>query len=336
MVYYNRDMRDEKRWIRNEKGGIQLEQYIYGVDIGGTTVKMGLFDGEGAMLDKWEIETRKEDSGSQILPDIAASIEEKNREKGISTDAILGIGMGVPGPITADGRVLKCANLGWGIFSVAEKVSELTGVKKVKVGNDANVAALGEQWRGGGRGFNSIVMVTLGTGVGGGVILDGKILTGSNGAAGEIGHLTVNTEESRSCGCGKKGCLEQYSSATGIMRMARELLDGTERPSVMRQYDKVTGKEIFAAYEAKDELAKEVVDEFADYLGVGLSHVAAVVDPEAFVIGGGVSKNGPVVIDVIKEQYEKNVMFALKGKEFRLAELGNDAGMYGAVRMVLD
>lgn len=313
-----------------------MGQYIYGVDLGGTTVKMGLFDGEGTMLEKWEIVTRKEDSGALILPDIAASIREKNEEKGIETDAIVGIGIGVPGPITADGRVLKCANLGWGIFSVAEKLSELTGVEKVRVGNDANVAALGEQWRGGGRGFNSIVMVTLGTGVGGGIVLDGKILTGSNGAAGEIGHLTVNPKETRTCGCGKKGCLEQYSSASGVMRTAVDRLAESDRESSMRQYENVTGKEIFVEYEAGDALAKEVVDDFAAYLGMGLSHVAAVVDPDAFVIGGGLSKNGQVVIDVVKEQYEKNVMFALKNKEFRLAELGNDAGMYGAVRMVLE
>lgn len=256
-------------------------------------------------------------------------------ERGISVEEILGIGMGVPGPITADGRVLKCVNLGWGVFSVADKVRELTGVKKVKVGNDANVAALGEQWRGGGRGFDNIVMVTLGTGVGGGVILDGKILTGSNGAAGEIGHMTMNPGGERPCTCGKSGCLEQYSSATAIMRRAKELVEGTDKPSMLREYDKITGKEIFDAYKAGDEMAKEIVDEFAVYLGLGLSHVSNVVDPDAFVIGGGVSKNGQVVIDVIKEQYEKNAMFAHKGKEFRLAELGNDAGMYGAVRMVL-
>lgn len=313
-----------------------MGQYIYGVDLGGTTVKMGLFDGEGNMLDKWEIVTRKENSGELILPDIAASINEKNQEKGITVENILGIGIGVPGPITADGRVLKCVNLGWGVFSVADKLTELTGVKKVKVGNDANVAALGEQWRGGGRGFNSIVMVTLGTGVGGGVILDGKILTGSNGAAGEIGHLTVNLTETRTCGCGKKGCLEQYSSATGLMRIAAEKLEESDRPSTLRQCEKVTGLEIFREYQAGDEIATEAVEEFARYLGLGLSHVAAVVDPEAFVIGGGVSKNGPAVTDVIKKEYEKNVMFALQNKEFRLAELGNDAGMYGAIRMVLD
>ena len=313
-----------------------MGKYIYGVDLGGTTVKMGLFDEKGSNLEKWEIVTRKENSGEHILPDIAASIQEKNEEKGIQTEDIIGIGIGVPGPITEDGRVLKCVNLGWGIFSVADRLTELTGVTKVKVGNDANVAALGEQWRGGGRGFNSILMVTLGTGVGGGVILNGKILTGSNGAAGEIGHLTVNRAETRTCGCGKKGCLEQYSSATAIMRMAREGLESSDRPSLLRNFAEVTGKEIFQAYGQGDELAGEIVKEFAEYLGLGLSHVAAVVDVEAFVIGGGVSKNGQVVIDVIKAEYEKNVMFALKNKEFRLAELGNDAGMYGAVRMVME
>lgn len=319
-----------ERWIKG------MNQYIYGVDLGGTTVKMGLFDGEGNILEKWEIPTRKENQGTDILPDIAGSIAQKNKEKGIQTKDILGIGMGVPGPVTGDGRVLKCANLGWGVFSVADELRRLTGVDRVKAGNDANVAALGEQWRGGGRGFDSIVMITLGTGVGGGIILNGRILTGSNGAAGEIGHMTVNPEELRTCGCGKKGCLEQYSSATGITRMSAEKLKETDTPSELRQYDHpITGLELFRAYKNGDGLAREIVEEFSGYLGRGLSHVAAVVDPQAFVVGGGVSKNGQIVIDVIREKYEENVMFALKGKEFCLAELGNDAGMYGAVKMVL-
>lgn len=314
-----------------------MTKYIYGIDIGGTTVKMGLFDEKGDMLEKWEIVTRKENNGENILPDIVKSIKEKNTEKSIDTDDILGIGMGVPGPITEDGRVLKCANLGWGIFSVADEMSKLTGVEKVKVGNDANVAALGEQWRGGGRGFDNIVMVTLGTGVGGGIIMDGKILTGENGAAGEIGHITVNPKETLTCGCGCKGCLEQYSSATGVIRMAKERLEASDKPSELRKFaaDEIGGKEVFDAYKAGDELAAEAVNEFAIYLGMGLGNVASVVDTQAFVIGGGLSKNGPVVIDIVKEQYRKNVMFALKNTEFRLAELGNDAGMYGAVRMVL-
>ena len=314
-----------------------MTKYIYGIDIGGTTVKMGLFDEKGDMLEKWEIVTRKENNGENILPDIVKSIKEKNTEKSIETDDILGIGMGVPGPITEDGRVLKCANLGWGIFSVADEMSKLTGVEKVKVGNDANVAALGEQWRGGGRGFDNIVMVTLGTGVGGGIIMDGKILTGENGAAGEIGHITVNPKETLTCGCGCKGCLEQYSSATGVIRMAKERLEASDKPSELRKFaaDEIGGKEVFDAYKAGDELAAEAVNEFAIYIGMGLGNVASVVDTQAFVIGGGLSKNGPVVIDIVKEQYKKNVMFALKNTEFRLAELGNDAGMYGAVRMVL-
>lgn len=314
-----------------------MAKYIYGIDIGGTTVKMGLFDEKGDMLEKWEIVTRKENNGENILPDIVKSIKEKNSEKSIETDDILGIGMGVPGPITEDGRVLKCANLGWGIFSVADEMSKLTGVKKVKVGNDANVAALGEQWRGGGRGFDNIVMVTLGTGVGGGIIMNGKILTGENGAAGEIGHITVNPKETLTCGCGCKGCLEQYSSATGVIRLAKERLEASAKPSELRKFadDEIGGKEVFDAYKAGDELAAEAVDEFAAYLGMGLGNVASVVDTQAFVIGGGLSKNGPIVIELIKKQYEKNVMFALKNTEFRLAELGNDAGMYGAVRMVI-
>jgi len=302
-----------------------MGKYIYGIDLGGTTVKMGLFDGEGNIITKWEIVTRKEDNGAHILPDIAASIKDKNNEENITAEDITGIGIGVPGPVTEDGRVLKCANLGWGIFSVADELSRLTGVTKVKAGNDANVAALGEQWRGGGKAFNAMV------------IHNGKIVTGCNGAAGEIGHLKVNPHETNACGCGGRGCLEQYSSATAIMRHAREIISSTEEESYLRQFEteKITGKEIFDAYKAGDKLARQVVERFAQFLGLGLSHVAAVVDTEAFVIGGGLSKNGQVVIDVIRGEYEKNVMFALKGKEFRLAELGNDAGMYGAVRMVM-
>lgn len=313
-----------------------MAKYVYGIDIGGTTVKMGLFNDAGEMLDKWEIPTRKEDGGDHILDDIAASIVAKNEEKGINPDDILGAGMGVPGPVTSDGRVLNCVNLGWGIFNVANKFSAVSNIAKVRVGNDANVAALGEQWKGGGRGFGSIVMVTLGTGVGGGIIMDNHIVAGSNGAAGEIGHITMNPEETRKCNCGKAGCLEQYASATGITRMSKEKLESTDTPSELRQYDiPITGKELFAAYKNDDALAKEIVETFSTYLGRGLAHVAQVIDPEAFVIGGGVSKNGQIVIDVIQEKYEDYVMFALKNKEFRLAELGNDAGMYGACRMIL-
>lgn len=313
-----------------------MENIYFGVDVGGTTVKIGLFSAEGQMEDKWEIVTRKEQCGAYILGDIAAAIDAKLSEKQLTKEAVGGIGIGIPGPITEDGTVLKCANLGWDVFNVAEELSKLTGISNVKVGNDANVAALGEMWKGGGKGYKDVIMVTLGTGVGGGVILNGKILTGSNGAAGEIGHLTVNYEEPDTCGCGKKGCLEQFASATGIVKQTTRLLAATEKPSVLRGRQEFSAKDIFDEAKAGDELCMESVEQLGRYLGIACSHVAAVVDPQVFVIGGGVSRAGSILIDVIKKNYESNVMFALKNKEFKLAELGNDAGMYGCVKMVLD
>ena len=305
-----------------------MAQYYVGVDVGGTTVKMGMFSDTGELLDKWEIPTRRKNNGKYILSDIVDSIEEKRET---FEGNIKGIGVGIPGPVTADGTVLKCANLGWDVFSVSNKLASLTGVGNVKVGNDANVAALGEMWKGGGRGYDSIVMVTLGTGVGGGVILQGKILTGCKGAGGEIGHMKVNMDETRVCGCGNKGCLEQYASATGIVNMAKE---NVPEGSYLAD-KKVTAKAVFDGAKEGDAYCMEVVEKFGRYLGVALSNVAHVVDPEAFVIGGGVAAAGQILLDVVEKYYNENSMFALKNKSFHLAELGNDAGIYGAVRMVL-
>lgn len=313
-----------------------MGKYCIGVDIGGTTVKIGLFTDKGTVKDKWEIVTRKDEGGSFILSDIAASVDEKLTQEKIDKKDVLGIGLGIPGPITADGTVLKCVNLGWGIFNVAEEVTKLTGISNVKVGNDANVAALGEMWQGGGKGYKNLVMMTLGTGVGGGIILNGEILTGSKGAAGEIGHITVNYDEEDTCNCGKRGCLEQFASATGIVKEAKRLLLVSDKPSKLRELQYLSAKAIFDAAKEGDELANELVDQLAKYLGIAASHIAAVVDPEAFVIGGGVSKAGEILTSRIKKNYEKNVMFALQNKEFRLAELGNDAGIYGCAKMVLN
>lgn len=312
-----------------------MGKYCIGVDIGGTTVKIGLFTDKGTVKDKWEIVTRKDEGGSFILSDIASSVDEKLEHEKIDKKDVLGIGLGIPGPITADGTVLKCVNLGWGIFNVAEEVKKLTGISNVKVGNDANVAALGEMWQGGGKGYKNLVMMTLGTGVGGGIILNSEILTGSKGAAGEIGHITVNYDEEDTCNCGKRGCLEQFASATGIVKEAKRLLLVSDKPSKLRELQYLSAKAIFDAAKEGDELANELVDQLAKYLGIAASHIAAVVDPEAFVIGGGVSKAGEILTTRIKENYEKNVMFALKNKEFKLAELGNDAGIYGCAKMVL-
>lgn len=305
-----------------------MNQYYVGVDVGGTTVKMGLFSDTGELLEKWEIPTRLEEQGSHILADIVDSIEEKRAEVGGN---IKGIGVGIPGPVTDDGVVLKCANLGWDVFSVKNKLASLTGVGNVKVANDANVAALGEMWKGGGRGYDSIVMVTLGTGVGGGIIQQGKILTGSKGAGGEIGHTKVNPGETEACGCGNKGCLEQYASAVGIVHMAKENL----RKDSCLAGQEITAKAVFDGAKAGDAYCLEIVERFGRYLGLALSNVAHVIDPEAFVIGGGVSAAGQIILDVIKKYYEENSMYAVKERDFHLAELGNDAGIYGTVRMVM-
>ena len=305
-----------------------MAQYYVGVDVGGTTVKLGMFSDKGELLEKWEIPTRLEEHGSHILPDIVDSIEEKRE---IFRGNINGIGLGIPGPVTDDGTVLKCANLGWDVFSVKNTLAGLTGVGNVKVGNDANVAALGEMWKGGGRGYDSIVMVTLGTGVGGGIIQQGKILTGCKGAGGEIGHTKVNLDETEVCGCGNRGCLEQYASATGIVKMAQRDL----REDSCLAGQKITAKAVFDGAKAGDAYCQEVVEKFGRYLGLALSNVAHVVDPEAFVIGGGVSAAGQIILEVVQKYYNANSMYALKDKKFHLAELGNDAGIYGAVRMVL-
>ena len=187
-------------------------KYCFGVDIGGTTVKMGLFEAEGAIVDKWEITTDISDEGSAILPNVAASVGKKIEEHQIDKKDIIGIGVGVPAPVTSDGVVNGSANLGWKYKEVRRELEELSGLKAV-IGNDANVAALGEMWKGGGAGEKNMIMVTLGTGVGGGIIIDGKILVGANGAGGEIGHICVNYDETDHCGCGNCGCLEQYASA---------------------------------------------------------------------------------------------------------------------------
>jgi glucokinase len=312
-----------------------MANLCFGIDIGGTSVKLGLFTITGELLDNWEIPTRKEDKGSFILQDVAASLEKKIIEKALNKEDIIGIGIGVPGPVKEDGTVLQCVNLGWGIINVAKEMKALTGFD-TKVGNDANVAALGEMWQGGGKGYNDLIMVTLGTGVGGGVILGGKIVTGSNGAAGEIGHITVSYDETESCNCTKHGCLEQFASATGIVKETKRLLEKSDEASSLRNVGVLSAKAIFDAAKEGDSLALQSVEQLGRYLGIALSHVAAVVDPEAFVIGGGVSKAGEMLTEVIKKHYEQNVMLALKGKEFKLATLGNDAGIYGSAKLILE
>lgn len=313
-----------------------MKKYCFGIDVGGTTVKIGLFETEGVLVDKWEIPTVTENNGEGILGDICASLEEKLDEKGIALDEIQGLGVGLPGPVLGDGTVLQCVNLGWGKFNVAAKLSKMFHGMTVKAGNDANVAALGEAWKGGGKDYDDIVMITLGTGVGGGVIIGGKILTGYNGGAGEIGHMQVEENETLKCNCGKTGCLEQYTSATGVVRLAKRFMESSDESTKMREFgDDITAKDVFDLAKAGDEGANKVVKQMGTYLGKAMSSIAAVVNPQAFIIGGGVSKAGQFLIDAVESVYKETCFTACSGAAVNLAELGNDAGMYGAAALVI-
>ena len=308
-------------------------KYCFGVDIGGTTVKLGLFTTDGEIVDKWEIKTRTENQGEAVLPDIAEALKEKLEEKKINRDEVEGIGVGVPAPVNTEGVVQNTANLGWGYKEVKREMEELSGMR-AEIGNDANVAALGEMWLGAGKGRKNIVMVTLGTGVGGGIIIDGKPLVGAHGAGGEIGHLCVNYEETDHCGCGNTGCLEQYASATGITRLANIRLAKDDAKSVLREQE-VSAKTVFDAVKAGDAVAKEIAEEFGKYLGHAMANLAAVADPSAIVIGGGVSKAGEVLIEYVEKNFKERAFFANKDTEFVLATLGNDAGICGAAKLIL-
>ncbi len=312
-----------------------MGKYCFGVDVGGTTVKMGFFDTEGNLLEKWEIPTRTEEGGKNILPDVAASILDKIKEREVSREEIIGVGIGAPGPIDGKGTVYNAVNLGWGTFSIKNELQSLLNIS-VEAGNDANVAALGEMWKGGGQGHSSLVAVTLGTGVGGGIIADGRILSGATGAAGEIGHIHVMDGETERCNCGNYGCLEQYTSATGIVRLAKRRLAKDDKPSTLRNHQEISAKTVFDAVKEGDELAVEVAEQFGEILGKALADIAGVVNPEIFVIGGGVSKAGPILLDFIQKNYTPYVFAGSRGALFALATLGNDAGIYGAAKMVLD
>ena len=310
-------------------------RYGFGVDIGGTTVKLAFFDETGLLLDKWEIPTVTAQAGKQILPDVAASISDYLSEHGVVRESVIGVGVGVPGPVDGRGVVNRCVNLGWGVFNIAEELSRLTGFP-VKAGNDANVAALGEYWKGGGAGCGSMVMVTLGTGVGGGIVLDGKLLHGAHGSGGEIGHLVQRRGETEACGCGKFGCVEQYCSATGVVRLAKRHLAATEADCSLRALEKMMAKDVFDAGKAGDPVALEILEDYYDHLGEFLADLCCVVDPEVVVLGGGVCKAGQMLIDGMRPYFLKHVFHAAAGARFEIAKLGNDAGAYGTFKLVLD
>lgn len=311
-----------------------MGKYAFGVDVGGTTVKLGLFDKTGCVLDKWEIPTVKDNGGEAVLPDVAESILAKMKEKGIAKEDVEGVGIGVPGAVDKAGVLVNGAvNIGWGVFNVADVLNGYLDMP-VKAANDANVAAFGEMWQGGGKGYNDLVAVTLGTGVGGGIIVEGKIVTGATGAGGEIGHIHLVDGETELCGCKNKGCLEQYASATGIVRLANRRLEQDDAPSSLRGVE-ISAKAVFDAVKEGDAVAVEIAEQFGEYLGKGLAIVGSIVNPEIFVIGGGVSKAGEILLKYIEPNYSKYTFAACRSAKFALATLGNDAGIYGAAALIL-
>ena len=310
-------------------------KYGFGIDLGGTTVKIAYFEETGKMLEKWEIPTVTANGGAQILPDIAQSIRDFLDANHISDTAILGLGIGVPGPVNAKGVVNRCVNLGWGVFNIAETLASLTGFP-VRAGNDASVAALGEYWKGGGQGCDNMVFVTLGTGVGGGIVVEGNLLHGADGSGAEIGHICVNPQETLRCNCGNYGCVEQYCSATGIVRLAKRYLAESQTETTLRGVENLTCKDIFDAAKAGDAAANAILDQVYRYMGLFLANVCSTVNPEAVVIGGGVSKAGDMLVKGIEPYFHKHVFHAASGAKFAMASLGNDAGAYGAFKLALD
>ena len=312
-----------------------MKPYAFGVDLGGTTVKIGLFETNGSLMEKWEIPTRTGNHGENLLPDIAQAMLGKLSDRGIAKDQVEGVGMGVPGAVVNDRFVKPCVNLEqWGGFDVAEALEALCGFP-AKIVNDANAAALGEMGAGGGKGRKNVVFVTLGTGVGGGVIVDGKLLAGVHGAGGEIGHIKVKDTHDTPCGCGKRGCLEQYSSATGIVNETKKFLATSDAPSKLRDLPTITAKDIFDLAKEGDAVAMDQVQEMTRLLGKALAAVSCVCDPQVIVLGGGVSRAGSVITDNVEKWFKEYAFPASECTEFALAELGNDAGIYGGVQMIL-
>ncbi|MBO7402736.1 MAG: ROK family glucokinase [Lachnospiraceae bacterium] len=311
-----------------------MAKYLFGIDVGGTTVKCGLFMENGELVEKWEIPTETSDKGVNIPTDIAETVLSKMAQKNIQNNDVLGIGMGVPGPVLADGTVGGCPNLGWTKINIVETMAALTGLH-VAAGNDANVAALGEFWKGGGKGCQSAVFVTLGTGVGGGIIVDGKVIPGAFGCGGEIGHMVLDPDEPDACGCGCHGHVEQYASATGVVRLAKKEFKTTAEDSVLRRIENLTARDVWEAAKSGDSLALRVTDTFGKYLAQTLGIIASVTDPEIFIIGGGMAKAGEFLADCVRKHYGKNLFAPLRDRKIVLAEFGNDAGIYGAAKLLL-
>jgi len=312
---------------------------LIGIDLGGTTVKFAILTEEGEIQQKWSIETDIQNEGKNIVPSIIESINHRLDLYGLSADDILGIGMGSPGTVDrAQGTVIGAYNLNWSTLQpVKEQIEEGTGIAFC-IDNDANVAALGERWKGAGEDGADVVFVTLGTGVGGGIIADGNLIHGKVGAAGEIGHIIVEPDGYQ-CTCGNHGCLETVASATGVVRLARGFSEryagGSELKWLIDDGQEVTAKTVFDQAKRGDQLAAIVVDKFYYYLGLACGNIGNILNPETIVIGGGVSAAGDMLLNGVEEYFHKFAFPTVRtSTKLKLAKLGNDAGVIGAASLV--
>lgn len=308
---------------------------IYGVDVGGTSVKLGLFDTEGILLEKWSIPTRVGENGKYLLDDVAQSILQKSVAAGGSPADILAVGMGVPGPIRRSGYVFKMVNVGIKDINPPDELSRRLGGVPVFGMNDATSAAFGEYCHGSGQGCHSLFMITLGTGVGGGFVLDGVPLWGSGGLAGEIGHLLVNPEETEFCNCGKCGCLEQYASATGLVHQGHRILSSTTDPSILREIKNFDAKDILDAAKDGDKVAVAIAERAGRYLSVAIASIIYLMDPDVIVLGGGVSNAGEYLIGLVETRSRQMTALSTGGTPIKLATLGNDAGIIGNASLAI-
>ncbi|KGX90869.1 glucokinase [Pontibacillus halophilus JSM 076056 = DSM 19796] len=310
------------------------EKKLIGVDIGGTTVKIAFITQEGEIMEKWEIPTVLENEGASIVQDIADSIGSKQAEQSLLHEEFAGIGVGAPGFIEEEtGLIYEAVNIGWVNFELSKQLNEATGYP-VYVQNDANLAALGENWKGSGEQYKNVLAITLGTGVGGGIVVNGEILNGTNGMGGEIGHMTIETNGGHPCNCGKTGCLETVASATHIARLARERQAESKYLQQLNASE-ISAKDVYEAADALDEVAQQVLDYVHYKLGMAIANLAIALNPAKIVIGGGVSKAGDRLLNPVRAYFDQ---YALKrtseAVEFSIASLGNDAGVIGGAYLV--
>ncbi|HGC9950380.1 TPA: ROK family glucokinase [Streptococcus agalactiae] len=316
-----------------------MSKKLLGIDLGGTTIKFGILTLEGEVQEKWAIETNTLENGRHIVSDIVESLKHRLSLYGLTKDDFLGIGMGSPGAVDRTSKTVTGSfNLNWADTQEVGSVIEKEVGIPFFIDNDANVAALGERWVGAGANNPDVVFVTLGTGVGGGVIADGNLIHGVAGAGGEIGHMIVDPENGFTCTCGNKGCLETVASATGVVRVARQLAEQYEGSSAIKAAidngDTVTSKDIFIAAEDGDKFANSVVERVSRYLGLAAANISNILNPDSVVIGGGVSAAGEFLRSRVEKYF---VTFAFpqvkKSTKIKIAELGNDAGIIGAASL---